>query len=83
MNYNPWEDENCQAEFVEQNASDFDYWLAEKGIDPRFCKQSDYHLSYCEIHENDFLEFASNFEEELKLEKADSDNEALEERDWE
>jgi hypothetical protein len=62
--FDPWEDIQCQADFCMENADDFDYWLSEKGIDPRFVDQSDYELSYCEENSNAYEKFAKNYDEE-------------------
>lgn len=83
-NYNPWDDKQCQADYCEENSTDFDYWIADNHpSDYRTSSMEKYELSYCEACEHDFLEFAANYEESLELDQADDDNEALKEKDWE
>ena len=83
MKYNPWTDKQCQADYCNKNYSDFDQWIAENHPSDYRTNHEKFELSYCEANESDFLEFAANYDEDLELEQADKDNEALKERDWE
>lgn len=54
----PFENWELISEFCYQNDLDFDLWLSNKGIDARFAKQENYHLSYCEANAAEFLAYS-------------------------
>lgn len=54
----PFDNKTLMSEFCYENDLDFDYWIAEKGEDPRFVNKEKYELSYCEANEQEFLKFA-------------------------
>ncbi len=62
--YDPWEDSDCIEAFIEKNEEDFDLFIANKGVDPRFVKRSNYHLSYCEENVSEFTDFAYEFHQD-------------------
>lgn len=72
MKYDPWSDDRCTTEFIERNAEDFDLWCCENGIHHDYA--CDHELDYLEAHEDDFLDFALEFEEELKIDEAEKMN---------
>ena len=78
--FDPWDDQDCQAAFIEKNYEDFEHYCLNKGIHHDY--YCDHEFDYCEAREDDFLEFAANYADDAELAKADDDNEALKERDW-
>lgn len=66
--FDPWTDLDCQQQFCLENGEDFDLWLSNKGIDPRFDDNSKYELSYCEKNEAEYLKFAAKYEKSLEEE---------------
>lgn len=76
MKFDPWTDKQCMANFCQENACDFDYFIAENyPSDYRTSNHEKFELSYCEANEGEYLDFALNFEEELELDEADKRNE--------
>lgn len=54
----PFDNKQLIADFCYENDLDFDFFIAEKGEDPRFTNRERYELSYCEFNEEEFLKFA-------------------------
>lgn len=87
MKHDPWTDKQCQTNYCKENGTDFDYFVADRfPSDYMTSNHEKFELDYCETNEDDFLEFAREYQKpDVEIDpqdKADDDNEALKERDW-
>jgi hypothetical protein len=57
--FDPFESDQCMADFCEVNSDEFDQWFAENANHP--AKKIHYELSFCEAHESRFMEYAYNW----------------------
>jgi len=76
----PFDDIDCQTAFIESNYEDFEMWCQDHGwYKDYYC---DHEFDYCQAREDAFLEFAANYQDDSKNDKADKDNEVLKEKNW-